>query len=69
MAKKGLSLAAMERLLRENTGLRISEGAKQALKIALEARIAEIAEKAARYAHHAGRRTIKEEDVQLALKE
>lgn len=68
-SKKGLALAAMERLLREYTGLRISEGAKLALKQELERYTEEISEKASRYSMHAGRRTIKEEDIKLAVKE
>jgi DNA-binding protein len=67
--KKGLPLAAMERLLRDYTGLRVSEGAKQALKTGLETYVEAIAQKSARLAQHAGRKTIKGEDIKLALKE
>lgn len=67
--KKGLPLAAMERLLRDFTGLRISEPAKLALKQEMERFAESIAEKAARFAQHAGRKTIKEEDIRLVMKE
>ncbi len=67
--KKGLALSTMERLLRESTGLRISEGAKEALKQEMERYAEEIGEKAARYAQHAGRKTIKEEDIKLVIKD
>ncbi|MBW2982732.1 NFYB/HAP3 family transcription factor subunit [Candidatus Woesearchaeota archaeon] len=67
--KKGLPLAAMERLLRDFTGLRISEGAKAALKMEMERVAEDIAEKAARVAQHAGRKTIKDEDIRLVVKE
>ena len=65
---KGLSLSSMERLLRVSTGLRISENATKALKDEMERYAEEIAEKAARYAPHAGRRTIKAEDIKLVVK-
>ncbi len=68
-SKKGLPLAAMERLLRDYTGYRISEGAKAALKAELERYAEEISEKASRFSQHAGRRTIKEEDIKLVVKE
>lgn len=67
-SKKGLPLASMERLLRDYTGLRISEGAKVALKAEMERYAENIGEKAARLANHAGRKTIKEEDIKLVLK-
>ena len=69
VSRKGLPLMAMERLLRDYTGFRISEGAKVALKTAMEQYAEELAEKAARFAQHAGRRTIKEEDIKLVIKE
>ena len=69
VAKKGLPIASMERLLRDYTGLRISEGAKAALKVEMERYAEFIGEKAARLAQHAGRKTIKEEDIKLVLKD
>ena len=68
-SKKGLPLATMERLLRDYTGLRVSEPAKLTLKLEMERYAEDIAEKAARFARHAGRKTIKEDDIKLVLKE
>lgn len=68
MSEKFLPLAAMEKLLKEGGCERVGEDAKEALKQILEAKASEIAKKAMIYAHHAGRKTIKAEDIRLALK-
>ncbi len=68
MSEKFLPLAAMEKLLKEGGCERVGEDAKAALKIVLEAKATEIAKKAMVYAQHAGRKTIKAEDIRLALK-
>ena len=65
--KKGVALAAMEKLLRDAGAQRVSEDAKQALKEALEAYASRLGSDASKYATHAGRKTIKAEDVRLAL--
>ncbi len=65
--KRVLSLNAMDKLIRE-TGLRVSEEAKDALADLLQERGTEIATAAKRFAEHAGRRTINAKDVQLAAK-
>lgn len=67
-SKKGIPLAAMERLLRESGAQRVSEDAKAALKMALEEYAAKIGEGATKYAAHAGRKTVKSEDIKLATK-
>ena len=66
--KKGIPLAATERLLRRAGASRVSEDAKVALKIALESYAEKIGEGATKYAAHAGRKTVKAEDIQLATK-
>jgi len=66
--KKGIPLAAMERLLKAAGAHRVAEDAKVALKTALEAYAAKIGENAVKYSAHAGRKTVKSEDVQLATK-
>lgn len=66
--KKGIPLAAMERLLRNAGAPRVSEDAKMALKIALEEYAQKIGEGASKYAQHAGRKTVRAEDIQLATK-
>lgn len=66
--KKGIPLAAMERLLKNIGANRVSEEAKVALKLALETYASKIGEGAVKYAAHAGRKTVKAEDIQLATK-
>ena len=68
MSEKFLPLAAMEKLLKVGGCERVGEDAKDALKEVLEQKAAEIAKKAMVYAQHAGRKTIKAEDIRLALK-
>jgi DNA-binding protein len=66
---KILPLAPMEKLLKKgNPELRISDPAKEELRIYLEHKAEELAKIAADYALHAGRKTIKAEDVRLAAK-
>ena len=69
MTEKLLPLAAMEKLLRQGGAERISDKAKVALKDALEDIANEIASKSIKLAVHAGRKTVKAEDIKLAVKE
>ena len=66
--QKGIPVAAMERLLKRAGAQRVSEDAKHALKKALEDYAQKIGESAAKYSTHAGRKTVKAEDVELATK-
>ncbi|MDO8642304.1 MAG: NFYB/HAP3 family transcription factor subunit [Candidatus Woesearchaeota archaeon] len=66
--KKLLPLAAMEKLLKHCGAGRVADSAKQALKEVLEAKAEEIARHAAQLASHAGRKTVKDEDIKLAAK-
>lgn len=60
----------MEHLLKSvDTEMRVGEDAKSALKDVLEEHAKKVGEKAVVYAKHAGRRTIKAEDIRLAQKE
>ena len=68
MAKKTLPLAAMEKILKKAGAERVSDKAKEALKFVLEEKAEEIAEAAIRFANHAGRKTIKVDDIKLATK-
>ena len=69
MDGKELPLAAMERILRKgDPGLRVSEPAKEELRTLLEEHGVLLARTAAKFALHAGRKTIKAEDVKLAAK-
>jgi histone H3/H4 len=64
-----LQLAPMGRLLRKAGADRVSETAKQELREILEDFGIELSRKAIKFANHAGRTTIKGEDVSLASKE
>ncbi len=63
-----LPLAAMEKIMKNNGAARVSADAKEELRTALEDISRKIAEKANQIAKHAGRTTIKAEDIKLALK-
>jgi DNA-binding protein len=66
---KILPLAPMEKLLKKgNPDLRISDPAKEALREYLEDKAVDLAKIAAEFSLHAGRKTIKAEDVRLAAK-
>ena len=68
MSQKILPLAAMEKVLKQCGAERVSDNAKVALKNAIEDMASEIATQAVRFAHHAGRKTIKAGDIRLAAK-
>ena len=71
MSDKLLTLAAMEKIIKKVGGadVRVSDKAKAALKAVVEEKAEEIAEKAWRLATHAGRKTVKEDDIKLAVKQ
>lgn len=71
MSNKLLPLAAMEKIIKKVGGsdIRVSDKAKSALKTVVEEKAEEIAERAWRLATHAGRKTVKEGDVKLAVKQ
>ena len=69
MSEKFLPLAAMEKILKLGGAQRVSDKAKAALKSVLEEEAQKIASKAVNFAIHAGRKTIKAEDIKLAMKE
>ena len=64
--KRELPLAAMERIMKKVGSDRVSEESKVALRDVLEDIAEEIATNAMKFSKHAGRKTIKAEDIQLA---
>jgi histone H3/H4 len=63
-----LPIAAVIRIARKNGAERVGSDAAAALLVKTEAYIANLTKEANRLAQHAGRKTIKEEDVNLAVK-
>ena len=63
-----LPIAAVTRIARKNGAQRVGVDAAAALLVKTEAYIANLAKEANRLARHAGRKTIKEEDIDLAMK-
>ena len=63
-----LPLATLEKLLKNAGAERVSESACIALKNYLENEAQRIGKKSITYALHAGRKTIKDKDIELVLK-
>jgi histone H3/H4 len=63
-----LSIAPMHRLIKKAKADRVSESAAQALAVALEEIGIKIAKEAIEYAMHAGRKTVKAEDIEIATR-
>lgn len=68
MSDKLLPLASMQRVLKNAGAIRVSDKAMLALKLAVEDASEVVALKAIKFASHAGRRTVKAEDIILAFK-
>jgi len=69
MDGKDLPLAAMERILKKGEpSIRVSDPAKEELRTLLEEYGEKLARTAAKFALHAGRKTVKADDVKLAAK-
>jgi histone H3/H4 len=68
MAKLELSVAPMHRLCKKAGAERVSETAAKELAKALQEVGIKIAKEALGYAMHAGRKTIKAEDIEIAAR-
>ena len=68
MSKRLIPLAAMEKIMRNSGAARVSDKAKESLKTILEDIAEEIASDAIKLAMHAGRKTVKAQDIRLAAK-
>ena len=66
---KILPLAAMGRIMKQVGANRVSDSAKKALAEVLQEFGINLSEKAWKFAQHAGRTTIKSEDIILAKKD
>ena len=65
----GLPRAPVERLLKEGSQKRVSKKATEEMSKIIEGFINEVAEDAAVFCRHAGRKTITDEDILLAMKD
>jgi histone H3/H4 len=68
MAAEELQLAPMHRIIRKAGAERVSEGAADELRKALEDIGVKIAREALDFAIHAGRKTVKSEDIEIAAR-
>jgi histone H3/H4 len=68
MAKRLIPLAAMEKIMRNAGAERVSDKAKASLKSVIEDIANDLALEAVKLANHAGRKTVKASDIQLAAR-
>lgn len=69
MKSRGIPLASMEKIIKKSGADRISECAKEELRKIIVRNIEKISQISIKLANHAGRKTIKMEDIKLAHKQ
>lgn len=63
-----LPIAAVDRIIRKAGGQRVSENAAEELAEVLEEKGLELAREAVELTEHAGRKTVRDEDIRLAMR-
>ena len=69
MVKRTIPIVAMEKILKKCGAERVSDKAKVMLKNIIEDKAEEISVQAIKYAYHAGRKTVKSDDIKLAFRD
>lgn len=64
---KEIPVAPVKRVIKNAGAERVSDDAAEALRNILEERGTEIAQDARRFANHAGRKTVREEDIEAVI--
>ena len=68
LPKKDLQLAPMHRIIKKAGAERVSDEAARELRVALEEVGVKIAKEALDFTRHAHRKTVKSEDIQIAVR-
>ncbi|MFH1432029.1 MAG: histone family protein [archaeon] len=69
MIEHTMTSAPFDRILRNNGADRVSESGAEALRDVIEEIAADLAKEAVAVSRHAGRKTIKKEDIELIMRQ